>query len=102
MEPFLGWKFRVQNLLYDLEMLLVSLTHLVACIGWAHTKGPKGTNSYSSNHTPSISLICYMGWVLLKGIKYNIIHELHPQGGWACKKCVAKMDINTPLIRRFF
>ena len=36
---------------------------------------------------------------MLKRIKYNVIHELSPQGSrtWlnqACRKCVAKMGIN--------
>ena len=36
---------------------------------------------------------------MLKRIKYNVIHELSPQGSQAwlnqvCRKCVVKMDIN--------
>ena len=29
----LGWKFWIQDLLYEPEVLPVSLTHLVACMG---------------------------------------------------------------------
>ena len=43
----------------------------------------------------------YVTWVsaMLKRIKYNIIHELSPQGhwtwlNWARKKCVTKIGIN--------
>ena len=35
--------------------LLVSLAHLVARMGWAHAKGPKGTSPYPPNHAPSVS-----------------------------------------------
>jgi len=31
---------------------------------------------------------------MLKKTKYNIIHELNPQGSQTCKKCIAKMGIN--------
>ena len=50
----LGWKFQVQNLLHELEVLLVSLAHLVTGMGWAHAKGLKETDSYPPNHTFSI------------------------------------------------
>ena len=51
----LGCKFRVQNLLHEPKMLLMSLTHLVARMGWAHAKSPKETDLYPPNHTSSIS-----------------------------------------------
>ena len=51
----LGWKFWIQDLFHEPEVLLVSLTHLVACMGWAHAKSPKGTDPYPPNHTSSIS-----------------------------------------------
>jgi len=57
-KAILGWKFWVQNLLHVLEVLPMSLAHLVARMGWAHAKGPKGTDSYPSNYTSSISPIC--------------------------------------------
>ena len=57
----LGWKFWIQDLLHELEVLLVFLAHLVACMGWAHVKGPKGTDPYIPNHTFSISPISHMG-----------------------------------------
>ena len=57
----LGWKFWLQDLLHEPEVLPVSLAHLVACMGWAHAKGPKGTDPYSPNHTSSISSISRMG-----------------------------------------
>ena len=57
----LGWKFWIQDLLHEPEVLPVSLAHLVARMGWAHAKGPKGTNPYPPNHTSSISPICRMG-----------------------------------------
>ena len=51
----LWWKFWIQDLLHELEMLSVSLAHLVARMGWAYAKSPKGTNPYPPNHTSSIS-----------------------------------------------
>ena len=39
----------------------MSLTRLVAHMGWAHVKGPKGIDPYPLNHTPLIFPICYMG-----------------------------------------
>ena len=51
----LGWKFRVQDLIHEPKVLLVSLTHLVAHMCWAHAKGPKETDPYPPNHTSSIS-----------------------------------------------
>ena len=50
----LGWKFQVQDLLHDLEVLLVSLAHLVTGMSWAHAKGLKETDSYPPNQTFSI------------------------------------------------
>ena len=41
----LGWKFQVQDLLHEPEVLLVSLAHLVTGMGWAHAKGLKETDS---------------------------------------------------------
>ena len=55
-----GWKFRVQDLLHEPKVLLVSLTHLVACMCWAHAKGLKGIDPYPPNHTSSISPISHM------------------------------------------
>ena len=43
-KTILGWKFWIQDLFHELEVLPVSLAHLVAHIGWAHAKGLKGTN----------------------------------------------------------
>ena len=57
----LGWKFWIQDLLYELEVLPVSLAHLVARMGWAHAKGPKGIDPYPPNYTSSISPISHMG-----------------------------------------
>ena len=51
----LGWKFWIQDLLREPEVLLVSLAHLVARMGWGHIKGLKGTDPYPPNHTSSIS-----------------------------------------------
>ena len=51
----LGWKFWIQDLLYEPKVLPVSLAHLVARMGWAHVKDLKETNSYLPNHTSSIS-----------------------------------------------
>ena len=55
-KALLRWKFWVQDLLHEPEVLPVSLAHLVVRMGWAHAKGPKGTDPYSLNHTSSISL----------------------------------------------
>ena len=60
-KALLRWKFQVQDLLHEPEVLLVSLAHLVARMGWAHAKGLKGTDSYTQNHTSLISPICDMG-----------------------------------------
>ena len=60
-KSILRWKFWIQDFLHEPEVLLVSLTHLVARMGWAQAKGPKETDPYLSNHTFSISPICRMG-----------------------------------------
>ena len=60
-KALLRWKFWVQDFLHELEVLLVSLAHLVACLGWAHAKGLKGTDPHPPNHTSSISPINHMG-----------------------------------------
>ena len=57
----LGWKFWVQDLPHEPEVLPVSLTHLVARMGWAHAKGPKETDPYPQNQTSSIFPISHMG-----------------------------------------
>ena len=59
-KAILGWKFRVQDLLYEPEVLPMSLAYLVARMGWAHAKVLKGTDSYPPNHTSSISPISRM------------------------------------------
>ena len=51
----LGWKFWIQDPLHELEVLPLSLAHLVARKGWAYAKGPKGIDPYPPNHTSSIS-----------------------------------------------
>ena len=56
----LGWKFWIQDLLYEPKVLPMSLAHLVARMGWAHVKDLKETNSYLSNHTSSVSPISRM------------------------------------------
>ena len=56
----LEWKFWIQDLLHEIEVLLVSLAHLVARMGWAHAKGPKGIDLYPPNHTSLISPISHM------------------------------------------
>ena len=60
-KAILGWKFWIQDLFHEPEVLPVSLSHLVARMGWAHAKGPKGTVPYLLNHTSSISPISHMG-----------------------------------------
>ena len=55
MKAILGWKFWIQDLLYEPEVLLVSLAHLVERMGWAYAKSLKGTDPYPPNHTSSIS-----------------------------------------------
>ena len=55
------WKFWVQDLLHEPEMLLVSLAHLVARLVWAYAKGLKEIDPYPPNHTSLISLISHMG-----------------------------------------
>ena len=57
----LRWKFWIQDLLYQPEVLLVSLVHLVVRLCWAHAKGAKETDPYLPNHTSSISPISCMG-----------------------------------------
>ena len=57
----LGWKFWIQDLLHEPEVLPMSLAHLVARMGWSHAKGLKGTDPYPPNHTFSISPISCMG-----------------------------------------
>ena len=57
----LGWKFWVQALLHEPEVLPMSFAHLVACMCWVHAKGPKGTDPYPPNHTSLISPISQMG-----------------------------------------
>ena len=37
----LGWKFWIQDLLHEPDVLPASLAHLVARMGWAYVKGPK-------------------------------------------------------------
>ena len=54
-KAILGWKFWIQDLLHEPEVLSVSLAHLVARKGWAYAKGSKGTDPYPPNHTSSIS-----------------------------------------------
>ena len=54
-KAILGWKFWIQGLFHKAEVLLVSLAHLVARMGWAHVKGLKGTDLYPPNYTSSIS-----------------------------------------------
>ena len=54
-KTILRWKFWIQDLFHEPEVLPVSLAHLVARMRWAHAKGPKGTDSYPPNHTSSIS-----------------------------------------------
>ena len=54
----------------------------------------------SKPHFLNFSQYVAWAWAILKRIKYNVIHELSPQRSraWlnqACRKCVAKMDINT-------
>ena len=56
-----GWKFRVQDLLHEPKVLLVSLAHLVACMCWAHAKGLKGIDPYPPNYTSLISLVSHIG-----------------------------------------
>ena len=51
----LGWKFWIQDLLYEPKVLPMSLAHLVACMGWAQAKDPKEIDPYSPNHTSLIS-----------------------------------------------
>ena len=51
----LGWKFWIQDLFHEPDVLPMSLAHLVARMGWANAKGPKGTDPYPPNHTSSIS-----------------------------------------------
>ena len=55
MKAILGWKFWIQDLLYEPEVLLVSLAHLVERMSWAYAKSLKGTDPYPPNHTSSIS-----------------------------------------------
>ena len=55
-KTLLRWKFWVQDLLNELEVLLVSLTHLVARIGWAHVKCSKRTNQYCHAPNPTIKI----------------------------------------------
>ena len=61
--------------LLDLEARLVAVTlaHLVARMGWAHTLSSKETDPYPPNRTPSISPICRMGLghAYKNKIKYN-------------------------------
>ena len=59
-KALLGRKFRVQDLLHEPKVLLVSLAHLVAHISWAHAKGSKETDLYPPNYTSSVSPICNM------------------------------------------
>ena len=54
-KALLRWKFWVQNLFHELEVLPVSFAHLVECMGWAYAKDPKGADPYLPNHTSSIS-----------------------------------------------
>ena len=85
--PLLGWEFWVQDLLHELEVLLASLTYLIAYLGWAYAKGLKGTNPFSPNHTPSISPICSHEFEpCLKGKIYNTIQYMN----WACKNMCHK------------
>lgn len=60
-KSLLGWKFRVQNLFHEVEVLLVYLAHLVAHIGWPYAKCSNETDPYPPNHTSSIFPICHMG-----------------------------------------
>ena len=61
MKALLRWKFQVQDLLHESEVLPVSLAHLIARMGWAYAKGLKGTDPYPPNYTSLISPICCMG-----------------------------------------
>ena len=54
-KTILGWKFWIQDLFHEPDVLPVSLAHLVAHMGWAYAKSPKGTDPYPPNHTSSIS-----------------------------------------------
>ena len=65
----LGWKFWIQVLFHEPEVLQVSLTHLVARIGWAHAKVRK-----EPTHTLQITLPQFLqkvawAWAMLKRIK---------------------------------
>ena len=48
--------------LSEFEVLLVSLAHLIAHIGWAYTKCSYETDPYPQNHFSSISPICRKNW----------------------------------------
>ena len=50
-KALLGWNFPVQDLIYVLEVVPVSLSHLVAHMGWAHAKVRK-----ELTHTLQITL----------------------------------------------
>ena len=50
-KALLGWKFPVQDLIYVLEVVPVSLSHLVAHMGWAYAKVRK-----ELTHTIQITL----------------------------------------------
>ena len=69
-KTLLGWKFRVQDLFHEFEVLLVSLAHLVAHIGWAFTKCSYETDPYPQNHFSSISPICRKNWYQQWSIQY--------------------------------
>ena len=57
----LGWKFWLQDLLHEPEVLSVSLAHLVARKGWAYAKGLKGTDPYPQTTLPPFPPISRMG-----------------------------------------
>ena len=72
-KALLGWKFQVQDLFHEFEVLLVSLAHLVVHIGWAYAKCSYETDPYPPNHISLISPICrkngYQQWSI------NAIHR---------------------------
>ena len=58
----LGWKFWVQDLLHEPEMLPMSPAHLVARIDWVNAKGSKRNRPIPSKpHFLNFSQISRMG-----------------------------------------